>query len=105
MTRSELIDRLAARFSQLTRVDAELSVKTILEAISDHLAQGNRIEVRGFGSFSVHFRPPRLARNPKTGDRVPVPEKRVPHFKPGTELRDRVNLPDQPEQRPEKLAA
>lgn len=105
MTRSELIDRLAARFSQLTRVDTELSVKTILDAISGHLAQGDRVEVRGFGSFSVHSRPPRLGRNPKTGERVPVPEKRVPHFKPGSELRDRVNGSDQLEQQPEKLAA
>lgn len=103
MTRSELITKLASRFPQLTQVDADLSVKTILDAISIRLAQGGRVEIRGFGSFSVHSRPPRLGRNPKTGERVPVPEKFVPHFKPGIELRERVNI--EPEKRREKIAA
>lgn len=103
MTRSELISKLASRFPQLSQVDADLSVKAILDAISIRLAQGGRVEIRGFGSFSVHSRPPRLGRNPKTGERVPVPEKFVPHFKPGIELRERVNI--EPEKRPEKIAA
>ena len=91
MTRSELIAALAARFPSLTQADIEVSVKTILDRISSQLAAGDRVEVRGFGSFSVHVRPPRLGRNPKTGEKVPVPEKRVPHFKAGVELRARVN--------------
>lgn len=90
--RSELIAKLASRFPQLTQADADLSVKTILDAISIRLAQGGRAEIRGFGSFSVHSRPPRLGRNPKTGERAPVPEKIVPHFKAGVELRARVNV-------------
>lgn len=93
MTRAELISRLASRFSQLTVQDAEASVKIILEAIGDSLTAGGRVEIRGFGVFSVHIRPPRLGRNPKTGERVPVPAKHVPHFKPGTVLRERVNNP------------
>ena len=73
--------------------DLKLSraVKTLLEMMSGALTQGERIEIRGFGSFSLHFRPPRLGRNPKTGDSVALPGKYVPHFKPGKELRDRVN--------------
>lgn len=91
MTRSELIQRLAGRFPQLTTVDVEVAVKTILDAVSATLAEGDRAEIRGFGSFSVHARPPRLGRNPKTGEKVPVPEKRVPHFKPGKELKELVD--------------
>jgi integration host factor subunit beta len=91
MTRSELIQRLASRFPQLTRVDAELAVLAILDKVSEQLAQGGRVEIRGFGVFSVHVRPPRRGRNPKTGERVDVPAKAVPHFKPGTELRERVD--------------
>lgn len=91
MTRSELISKLATRFPQVIAQDAEASVKIILEAIGNTLINGNRVEVRGFGSFSLHVRPPRLGRNPKTGQKVSVPEKRVPHFKPGVELRERVN--------------
>lgn len=90
MTRSELITRLAARFPQLTAKDAELSVKAILEGMSEALAKGDRIEVRGFGSFALNYRPPRQGRNPMTGETVPVPAKRVPHFTPGKELRERV---------------
>ncbi|AVO50887.1 integration host factor subunit beta [Melaminivora suipulveris] len=91
MTRSDLVDELAARFAQLTQRDAELAVKTILDAVSDALVRGHRIEVRGFGSFSVNRRPPRMGRNPRTGDAVLIPEKRVPHFKPGKALREAVD--------------
>lgn len=94
MTRSELIEALAARFPQLTVQDAEVAVKELLEAISDALIKGQRIEVRGFGSFSLNYRPPRTGRNPKTGERVEVAAKYVPHFKPGKELRDRVDAAD-----------
>jgi integration host factor subunit beta len=69
----------------------ELSVKTLLEHMSSALSSGERIEIRGFGSFSLHYRPPRTGRNPKTGDAVELPGKYVPHFKPGKELRERVN--------------
>ena len=92
MTKSELIAKLAARFPQLVVKDAELSVKAILDAMSDKLATGKRIEIRGFGSFSLNYRPPRLGRNPKTGAKVQVPEKYVPHFKAGKELRERVDF-------------
>ncbi|MDX1335795.1 MAG: integration host factor subunit beta [Gammaproteobacteria bacterium] len=91
MTKSELIDILARKQSHLAYKDVELSVKTLLEQMSEALATGERIEIRGFGSFSLHFRPPRTGRNPKTGDSVPLPGKHVPHFKPGKELRERVN--------------
>ena len=91
MTRSDLVARLADRFSQLTQRDTEFAVKTILDAMSDALARGHRIEIRGFGSFSLHFRPPRQGRNPKTGETVALSGKYVPHFKPGKDLRERVN--------------
>ena len=90
MTRSELIARLAAHFPQLTAKDAELSAKAILEGMSESLARGDRIEIRGFGTFALNYRPPRNGRNPMTGETVPVPAKRVPHFTPGKELRERV---------------
>lgn len=92
MTKSELINLLAERFPQLVLKDAELSVKTILDAMAENLSTGERIEIRGFGSFSLNYRPPRAGRNPKTGEKVMVPEKYVPHFKAGKELRDRVDL-------------
>jgi len=92
MTKSELIELLAAKQPQLDQKDVELAVKELLEKMTDALAQGERIEVRGFGSFSLHYRPPRIGRNPKTGVTVQVPDKRVPHFKPGKELRERVDL-------------
>lgn len=92
MTRSDLVEELAVRFGQLTLRDAEFAVKTILDAMNDALARGHRIEVRGFGSFSVNHRPPRQGRNPRTGDSVAIPEKRVPHFKPGKALREAVDL-------------
>lgn len=91
MTRSDLVEELAARFDQLTQRDAELAVKTILDAVSDALVRGQRIEIRGFGSFSVTRRPPRLGRNPRSGEAVQIPAKRVPHFKPGKALREDVD--------------
>lgn len=90
MTKSELIDQLAARFPQLTAKDADFSVKMILDAMSGALVVGDRIEIRGFGSFSLNYRPPRVGRNPKSGDQVEVPEKWAPHFKAGKELRERI---------------
>ena len=91
MTKSELIERISARQPQLSIKDVELAVKTVLEDMSEMLANGGRIEIRGFGSFSLHFRAPRTGRNPKTGESVDLQGKYVPHFKPGKELRDRVN--------------
>jgi integration host factor subunit beta len=90
MTKSELIDQLASRFRQLLARDAEIAVKTIHDAMSTALQAGKRIEIRGFGSFEASYRPPRVGRNPKSGERVQVPEKYVPHFKAGKELRERV---------------
>jgi integration host factor subunit beta len=87
MTKSELINRLAERYSQLVAKDAEFAVKTILDAMTNALASGQRIEIRGFGSFALNSRPPRIGRNPKSGDKVMVPEKRVPHFKPSGWMR------------------
>ena len=91
MTKSELIARLAERYPQLVAKDADFAVKTLLDAMTDALSAGQRIEIRGFGSFALYSRPPRIGRNPKSGDTVMVPEKRVPHFKPGKELRERVD--------------
>jgi integration host factor subunit beta len=92
MTKSELIARLAERHPHLVAADAELAVKTILDAMTTTLVEGERIEIRGFGSFSLNFRPPRVGRNPKTGEKVHVEGKYVPHFKAGKELRDRVDF-------------
>jgi integration host factor subunit beta len=94
MTKSELIEILSTRHSQLAPKDAELAVKTMLDAMAQTLAHGDRIEIRGFGSFGLNDRPPRTGRNPKTGEKVLVPRKRVPHFKAGKELRERVDLID-----------
>ncbi|MGI9304115.1 MAG: integration host factor subunit beta [Gammaproteobacteria bacterium] len=91
MTKSELIEAIARKQSHLAYKDVELSVKSLLEQMSGSLSGGERIEIRGFGSFSLHFRPPRMGRNPKTGAAVSLPGKYVPHFKPGKELRERVN--------------
>src|SRR5262245_3773295 len=91
MTRSDLVNQLAERFSQLTNRDTEFAVKTILDAMSDALARGHRIEIRGFGSFSINRRPPRMGRNPRSGEQVVIPEKLVPHFKPGKALRESVD--------------
>jgi integration host factor subunit beta len=93
MTKSELIEVIAQKQPHLAYKDVELSVKTMLEQMSQTLATGERIEIRGFGSFSLHYRPPRIGRNPKTGDAVALPGKYVPHFKPGKELRERVDQP------------
>ena len=90
MTKSELIELLTQRQAHLKGEDVDLAVKALLEMMGGALAAGDRIEVRGFGSFSLHFRPPRTGRNPKTGDAVALPGKHVPHFKPGKELRERV---------------
>lgn len=92
MTKSELIERLAQRYPQLVSKDAELAVKAILQAMAESLSQGQRIEIRRFGSFALNYRPARVGRNPKSGSKVEVPEKYVPHFKAGKELRERVDL-------------
>lgn len=91
MTRSDLIVKLAERYTQLLAKDAELAVKVILDSMAATLTTGGRIEIRGFGSFALNYRPPRLGRNPKSGDKVQVPAKYVPHFKAGKELRERVD--------------
>ncbi|MCS3902290.1 integration host factor subunit beta [Methylohalomonas lacus] len=91
MTKSELIESLSRRQAQLAYKDVELAVKTILEHMANTLSAGERIEIRGFGSFSLHYRPPRVGRNPKSGDPVSLPAKYVPHFKPGKQLRERVD--------------
>jgi len=91
MTKSELIEKLASEQDHLSQTDVDLAVRSILEQMSLALANGERIEIRGFGSFSLHFRPSRIGRNPKTGESVALPGKYVPYFKPGKELRERVN--------------
>jgi integration host factor subunit beta len=91
VTKSELIEILAVKNSHLNHKDVELAVKSLLEQMSWALSSGQRIEIRGFGSFSLHYRPPRIGRNPKTGESVALAAKHVPHFKPGKELRERVN--------------
>ena len=91
MTKSELIEKIVSRQPQLSAKDVELAVKTLLDHMSQTLSSGDRIEIRGFGSFSLHYRAPRTGRNPKTGEMVELKGKFVPHFKPGKELRDQVN--------------
>ena len=91
ITRPDPAARLAERFAQLTQRDTEFAVKTILDAMSDALARGHRIEIRGFGSFAINRRPPRVGRNPRSGEQVVIPEKLVPHFKPGKALRESVD--------------
>ncbi len=88
MNRSDIVDDLAAKFGHLTKNDTEFAVSTILDAMADALVAGHRIEIRGFGSFSVTRRPPRIGRNPRNGESVAIPEKRVVHFKPGKALRE-----------------
>jgi len=95
MTKSELIELISREQVNLPQRDVEAAVKCILEQMSEALSQGERIEIRGFGSFSLHYRPPRQGRNPKTGESVALAGKYVPHFKPGKELRDRVNDPEE----------
>lgn len=91
MTRSDLVEELAARFKQLTQRDAESAVRALVEAMSHALVRGHRVEIRGFGSFSVNYRAPRVGRNPRSGEQVSIPEKRVPHFKTGKALREAVD--------------
>lgn len=91
MTRSELTAILSHRFPQLLRSDADMAVTEILRAVAVTLSRGDRVEIRGFGTFGLNYRPPRNARNPKTGEKVSVPGKQVPHFKAGKELRESVN--------------
>ena len=91
MTKSELIEALSGRQPQITSKDIESAVKTILESMAQSLATGERIEIRGFGSFSLHYRPPRVGRNPKSGEAVCLPAKFVPFFKPGKQMRERVD--------------
>ena len=98
MTRSDLIAALSSRFHNLMAKDAEVAVKEILDAIGTALAQGDRVEIRGFGSFSSIYRPPRTGRNPKSGEVVMVPAKYVPHFRAGKEMRERVEQSVQPEE-------
>ncbi|MTW21133.1 integration host factor subunit beta [Allochromatium palmeri] len=105
MTKSELIDILAADQDHLPYKDVEEAVRKILERMSTALATGERIEIRGFGSFSLHYRPPRIGRNPKTGESVALAAKYVPHFKPGKELRDRVNQAFQHSQWPDQVSS
>jgi integration host factor subunit beta len=90
--RSQLVATLAGQFPNLTAKDAEVSVTVILDAIKNSLAKGDRVELRGFGSFSLSYRPPRIGQNPRTGEKVTVPAKYVPHFKPGKELKMRVDV-------------
>jgi integration host factor subunit beta len=96
MTKSELIERLSLRLTHLMQKDVELAVKLVLDQVSNALARNERVEIRGFGSFSLHHRPARAGRNPKTGESVQIPPKSVPHFKPGKEMRERVNSNAQP---------
>ena len=91
MTRSDLVELLAERFGQLTQRDADAAVKTILDAMSDALVRGHRIEIRGFGSFSINRRPPRMGRNPKTGEDIPITARTVVTFRPGQKLKERVD--------------
>jgi integration host factor subunit beta len=90
MTKSELIERVAVHYPQLVAKDAEVAVKMILDVMAKSITQGQRIEIRGFGIFGLNYRPPYVGRNPKSGEKVNVPAKYVPHFKVGKEMRDRV---------------
>ncbi len=91
MTKSEIIELIARRQTQFSQKDIELAVNQIVDSMIETLSQGERIEIRGFGSFSLHYRKARVGRNPKTGETVSLPDKRVPHFKPGKSLRERVD--------------
>ncbi len=91
LTKSDLIENLTRSQGHLAYKDVELAVKSLIEMMSGALSMGERIEIRGFGSFSLHYRPARIGRNPKSGEKVELPGKYVPHFKPGKELRDRAN--------------
>ena len=90
MTKSELIEAIAAKQAHLGFTDVEMSVKSILDQLSNALERGERVEIRGFGSFSVNFRPARIGRNPKTGEEIPISARRVVTFRPGQKLKVRV---------------
>jgi len=92
MTKAELVDKIAEKKPGLTRKQVEVVVNTVLDGIKEALSREDKVEIRGFGSFCLHYRPARIARNPKTGEAVETPGKYTPHFKPGRELRKRVNL-------------
>ena len=92
MTKSELIERLAMRYPELRAQDVEETVKLMIEKICQSLEKGDRVEIRGFGSFSLHYREARIGRNPKTGESVEVPAKSIPYFRAGKELRERVDM-------------
>ncbi|MDG6897104.1 integration host factor subunit beta [Actinobacillus delphinicola] len=92
MTKSELVEKLTTTNPDLSFKQIDLAVKMILDQMSESLEEGKRIEVRGFGSFSLHFHQPRAGRNPRTGESVQLPAKSVPHFKVGKELRERVDF-------------
>ena len=104
MTRSELVNALAGRQGHLPLTDVDLAVRSLLETMAEALASGRRIEIRGFGSFALRYRPPRLARNPKSGAVVPVAENHVPHFKPGKDLCDRVQDSVRNNEKPRSVA-
>jgi len=91
MTRSELIQAISKALPMLSPEDVEQGVRRILDQLGDALAHGERIEIRGFGSFTLHIRPARQGRNPRSGETVAIPARSVPHFKPGKELRERVD--------------
>ena len=91
MTRADLINSLIARYRDIAPSQIDKSVREIFEHMIETLSQGESIEIRGFGSFEVRLREPRIAHNPKTGERVDLPARKVVHFKPGVELRNRVN--------------
>jgi len=91
MNRADLINRLAYRHPQLQSKDTDIAVRIVIDAITNTLSNGGRIEIRGFGSFALNYHPPRNARNPKSGAAVKIPAKYVPHFKAGKELRERVD--------------
>ena len=91
ITRSELIETLVEKQPHLAHRDVELAVKAVLDRMAGAFELGTRIEIRGFGSFSLHYRPARIGRNPKTGESVSVEDKFSPHFKPGKELKERVD--------------
>lgn len=91
MIKSELIASLSGKLTQIPERDITLGVNLLLDALADALSKGGRIEIRGFGSFSLHYRPPRNAHNPKTGDRLVTTAKHSPHFKPGKDMRERID--------------
>jgi integration host factor subunit beta len=91
MVKSEFIEHIANRFQQLSAEDVEMGINRLLECMSERLSKGGRIEIRGFGSFSLHYHPPRNAHNPRTGEKIITAPKHMPHFKPGKQMRDRIN--------------